>query len=129
MKLLTICIISNYSKRFVFWTPCRTNLVIILICGIAFSSVFKLCTIVPFVDYTLDKCRTVLFILKAKNLKYKQVVLPENVSNKKLDILLNAIRNLLHWEEMHRRKMTMLNQNQYIQDQKVLWQVVHHQQV
>ena len=83
MKLLTICIISNYSKRFVFWTPCSTNLVIILTCGIAFSSVFKLCTIVPFVDYTLDKCRTVLSILKAKNLKYKQVVLPENVNNKK----------------------------------------------
>ena len=40
-------------------------------------------TIVPFVDQTLDKCRTVLSIWKAKNLKYKEVVLPENVNNKK----------------------------------------------
>ena len=40
-------------------------------------------TIVPFVDHTLDKCRTVLSIRKAKNLKYKEVVLPENVNNKK----------------------------------------------
>ena len=38
---------------------------------------------VPFVDYTLDKCRTVISIRKAKNLKYKEVVLPENVNNKK----------------------------------------------
>ena len=42
--------------------------------------------------------------------------------------MLNAIGNLLPWEEMHRRKMTTFNQNQYMQDQKVLWQVVHHQQ-
>ena len=42
--------------------------------------------------------------------------------------MLNAIGNLLPCEEMHRRKMTVLNQNQYIQDQKVLWQVVHNQQ-
>ena len=46
----------------------------------------------------------------------------------KLDIMLNAIGNLLPWEEMHRQRMTMLNQNQYIQDQKVPWQVVYHQQ-
>ena len=50
------------------------------------------------------------------------------LTTKKLDIILNAIRNLLPWEEMHRRKMTMLNQNHYIQDQKALWQVVHNQQ-
>ena len=50
------------------------------------------------------------------------------LTTKKLDIILIAIGNLLYWEEMHRRKMTMLNQNQYIQYQKVLWQVVHHQQ-
>ena len=37
---------------------------------------------VPFVDYTLDKCRTVISIRKAKNLKYKEVVLPENVNKK-----------------------------------------------
>ena len=42
--------------------------------------------------------------------------------------MLTAIGNLLTWKEMHHRKMTVLNQNQYIQDQKVLWQVVHHQQ-
>ena len=40
-------------------------------------------TIIPFVDDTLDKCRTVLSIQKAKNLKYKEMVLPENVNNKK----------------------------------------------
>ena len=40
-------------------------------------------TIVPFVDRTLDKCRTVLSIPKVKNLKYKKVVLPGNVNNKK----------------------------------------------
>ena len=40
-------------------------------------------TIVPFVDHTLGKCRTVLSIQKVKNLKYKEVVLPENVNNKK----------------------------------------------
>ena len=84
MTLLTkFCIISNYSKRSVFWTSCSTNLVIILIYGIAFSSVFKLCTIVPFVDHTLDKCRTMISIGKAKNLKYKEVVLPGNVNDKK----------------------------------------------
>ena len=49
-------------------------------------------------------------------------------TTKKLDIMLTAIGNLLPREEMHRQRMTMLNQNQYIQDQKVLWQVVHHQQ-
>ena len=49
-------------------------------------------------------------------------------TTKKLDIMLNSIGNLLPWEEMHRQKMTMLNQNQDIQDQKVLWQEVHHQQ-
>ena len=42
--------------------------------------------------------------------------------------MLNALENLLLWAEIHRRKMTMLNQNQYIKDQKVLWQVVHRQQ-
>ena len=40
-------------------------------------------TVVPFVDHTLDKCRTVLSIRKVKNRKYKEVVLPENVNNKK----------------------------------------------
>ena len=39
--------------------------------------------IIRFVDHTLDKCRTVLSIRKTKNLKYKEVVLPENVNNKK----------------------------------------------
>ena len=38
--------------------------------------------IVPFVDHTHDKCRTVLSIRKAKNLKYKEVVPPENVNKK-----------------------------------------------
>ena len=43
MELLTeFCIISNYSKRSVFWKACSTNLVTILIYGIAFSSVLKL---------------------------------------------------------------------------------------
>ena len=42
--------------------------------------------------------------------------------------MLTAIGNLLPWEEMHRRKMTMLNQNQYMQDQKVLWQLFYYQQ-
>ena len=42
--------------------------------------------------------------------------------------MLNAIGNLLSWGEMDGRKMTMLNQNQDMQDYKVLWQVVHHQQ-
>ena len=104
MKLLTeFCIISNYSKRSVFWTPCSTNLVIILIYGIALSSVLNCgsihvadsccvfhCgdgssdgTIVPFVDHTLDNCRTVLSRRKVKNLKYKEVILPENLNNKK----------------------------------------------
>ena len=46
----------------------------------------------------------------------------------KQDIMLNAIANLLSWEEIHRRKMRVLNENQYIQDQKVLWQVVLHKQ-
>ena len=50
------------------------------------------------------------------------------LTTKKLDIMLNALGNLLPWEEMHPEQMTMLNQNHYIQDQKVLWQVVHHQQ-
>ena len=40
-------------------------------------------TIIPFVDHTHDKCRTVLSIRKAKNQKYKEVVLPETVNNKK----------------------------------------------
>ena len=40
-------------------------------------------TIVPFLDHKLDKYRTVLSIRKAKNLKYKEVVLSENVNNKK----------------------------------------------
>ena len=40
-------------------------------------------TIVPFVDHTLDKYRAVLSTRKTKNLKYKEVVLPETVSNKK----------------------------------------------
>ena len=48
------------------------------------------------------------------------------LTTKKLDIVLNAIGILLPSEEMHCRKMTMLNQNHYIKDQKVLWQVVHH---
>ena len=99
MKLLTaFCIISNYSKGSIFWTPCSTNFVIILICGIAILSMFNLwkysccvlhCgsgssddTIIPFVDHTLDKCRTLVSIRKAKNPKYKEVVLPENVNNK-----------------------------------------------
>ena len=51
----------------------------VLNCGDGSSAV----TIVSFVDHTLDKCRTVLLIRKAKNLKYKEVVLPENVNNKK----------------------------------------------
>ena len=38
--------------------------------------------IVPFVDHTLNKCRTMLSIRKAKNLKYKEVVPPENVNKK-----------------------------------------------
>ena len=80
---------------------------------------------------TLDKCRRLLSIRKTKNLKYKEVVLPEQqktmLTTKKLDIILTAIGNLLPWEEMHRRKMTMLNQNQYMQDQ-VLWQLFHYQQ-
>ena len=84
-------------------------------------------TTAPFDDHTLDKCSKVLSIRKAKNLKYKEVVLPEMLT-KKLDIMLNAIGNLLPWEEIHCQNVTMLNQNQYIQDQKVLWQVVHHQQ-
>ena len=40
-------------------------------------------TIVPFADHTLDKCRAVLSIRKAEHLKCKEVVLPENVNNKK----------------------------------------------
>ena len=40
-------------------------------------------TIIPFVVHTLDKCRTVLSIRKAKNLKYKELVLRENINNKK----------------------------------------------
>ena len=40
-------------------------------------------TTAPFDDHTLDKCSKVLSIRKAKNLKYKEVVLPENVNNKK----------------------------------------------
>ena len=40
-------------------------------------------TIIPFVDHIHDKCRTVLSIRKAKNQKYKEVVLPETVNNKK----------------------------------------------
>ena len=40
-------------------------------------------TIVPFVDHTFDKYRTVLVIRKAENLKYKEVILPENVNIKK----------------------------------------------
>ena len=36
-----------------------------------------------------------LFIPKEKNLKYKKVVLPENVNNKKMDIMMNVIGNLL----------------------------------
>ena len=40
-------------------------------------------TIVPFVDHTLDKCRTVLSIRKAKNLTNKEVVLPKNANDKK----------------------------------------------
>ena len=40
-------------------------------------------TIVIFVDHSTDKCRTMLSIQKAKNLKYKEVVLPENINNKK----------------------------------------------
>ena len=46
----------------------------------------------------------------------------------KQDIMLNAIGNVLSWEELHRRKMRVLNENQYIQDQKVFWQVVLHKQ-
>ena len=42
--------------------------------------------------------------------------------------MLNATGNLLPWEEMHHRKMTTFNQNQYIQDRKGLLLVVHHQQ-
>ena len=40
-------------------------------------------TVVPLVNHTLDKCRTVPSIRKGKNLKYKEVVLPENLNNKK----------------------------------------------
>ena len=104
MKLLAeFCIISNHSKRSVFWTPCSKNLVMILLYGIAFSSVFKLwkyscCRFMlcltlwrwkfrwynrSFCWSHTDKCRTVLSIGEAKNLKYKEVVLPENVNNKK----------------------------------------------
>ena len=50
-------------------------------------------TIAPFVDHTLDKCRTVLSIRKAKNLKYKEVVLPENVNNKKTGYHAECYRN------------------------------------
>ena len=39
--------------------------------------------IVPFVDHTLRKCKAVLSIRKAKNLKYKEVVWPKNVNNEK----------------------------------------------
>ena len=39
-------------------------------------------TTAPFDDHTLDKCSKVLSIRKAKNLKYKEVVLPENVNKK-----------------------------------------------
>ena len=82
-------------------------------------------TIVPFDDHTLDKCSKVLSIRKAKNLKYKEVVLPENV-NKKTGYHAECYRKFT--EEIHCQNVTMLNQNQYIQDQKVLWEVVHHQQ-
>ena len=40
-------------------------------------------TVVPFVDYTLDKCGKVLSIRKLKILKYKEFVLSENINNKK----------------------------------------------
>ena len=40
-------------------------------------------TIVPFVDHTPGKCRTVLSIRKARNLKCKELLLPENVYNNK----------------------------------------------
>ena len=49
-------------------------------------------------------------------------------TTKKLDIMLNAIGNVEPWEQMHRQKMKILNQNHYMQDQKVLWQMLHHQQ-
>ena len=53
--------------------------------------------IVPFVDHTLDKCRTVLSIRKAKNLKYKEVVPPENV-NKKADYHADCYRKFTDLE-------------------------------
>ena len=40
-------------------------------------------TIVPLVDHTLHKCKTVLSIRKPKNLKYKEVVWAKNVNNEK----------------------------------------------
>ena len=39
-------------------------------------------------------------------------------TTKKLDIMLNAIGNVEPWEQMHRKKMKILNQNHYMQDQK-----------
>ena len=105
MKLLTeFCIISNCSKRSVFWTSCSTNLVIILIYGIAFSSVFKLwkyscCRFMLCLTLWRWKFRwynhffcwphtwqvqdSAIHTEGKKNLKYKEVVLHENVNNKK----------------------------------------------
>ena len=48
-------------------------------------------TIVPFADHTLYQCRTVLSIRKAENLKCKEVVLPENINNKKTEMLTSII--------------------------------------
>ena len=51
-------------------------------------------TVVPFVDHTPDKCRTVLSIRKARNLKYNEVLLPGNGNNKKIGYHANCYRKL-----------------------------------
>ena len=84
-------------------------------------------TIVPFVDHTPGKCRTVLSIRKARNLKCKELLLPENVYNNKTGYHAECYRKFTALGRNASPKNTMLNQNQHIQNQKLLWQVVHHQ--
>ena len=100
------CIISNYSKRSVFWIPSDTNLVVILIYGIAFSPMFKLWNINCLFFCRFMLCLTLwwwnfrwnnhsfrcphtwqvqdsAFHTESENLKYKELVLRENINNKK----------------------------------------------
>ena len=84
-------------------------------------------TIIPFGDHTHDKCRTVLSIRKVKNQKYKEVVLPETVNNNKTGYHAECYRKFTALGRNASPKNTTLNQNQYTQNQKLLWQVVHHQ--